>query len=587
MPPPRHACCRSSSRAVVALGLFILVALGLPPAVCGHAQPVPDSLAPESRDARTLFLRGLTQSYLEDYDEAVRFFERALDRAPESAAILSALSEAEAGRDHPTTALYYARKARAQAPDVPYYHMALATLLEETNRLEEAASAYDTLLARVPAHRSARRALARLETRRERPHEALRHYEALTADSARTSVAVYDDMLSLYRQVDDEAGVKRTLNILVERVPDAPRYRRLLAQLYIRQQEYRNAIPLLESLRDETPHDFGLLSRLKMLYQKTGQPEKVQTLGLRQSNRPASPDELVARARSLYTKASAPDSARVARVTRWLRDALDQSPQHVGALDLLGRILLDHGEDAEAAALLERAVDANPRSPARWRRAASAFLAADSLEKAAALAEEGTLLFPGRPALLRIEGTAGLRAGDYATARDRFQEALARVDTTTTSHETRARLYTGLGRALDRLDVPTDARTAHATAVRLAPERAESLTYYARHLAAQSPSSTEALRLARRATELAPSSPQALGTLGWVYARRGATEQAAVAFDDALATGRASAWTYEQFGDLQHSLGNEARARRYWRKALARTPHRTALKEKLRSSPTS
>jgi Tfp pilus assembly protein PilF len=72
-----------------------------------------------------------------------------------------------------------------------------------------------------------------------------------------------------------------------------------------------------------------------------------------------------------------------------------------------------------------------------------------------------------------------------------------------------------------------------------------------------------------------------------VYARRGAAEEATAAFDDALATGRASAWTYEQFGDLQHTLGNETRARRYWRKALDQAPDRTALKEKLQSSPTS
>ena len=567
--------------------LLLVVAVGTSASTTVHAQSPPDSLAPEDAEARKLFVRGLTESYLEDYDQAVSFFERALDRVPTSAAILSALSEAEAGRGNPTTALYYARKARTQAPDVPYYHMSLGELLQDVNRPEEAASVYRSLLSRTPDHRPARQALARLEQRRNRPREALHHYEALTTDSTRTSVETYDEMLSLYRQVDDQAGVERTLTILVDRAPDTPRYRRLLAQLYTRQQEYRKAIPLFESLRDETPTDFSLLSSLKMLYQKTDQTEKLQTLGARHPDRPASPDVLVARSRSVYEKTSGPDSARIAQVTDWLRDALDQSPQHVGALDLLGQVLLDQDRPAEAAVTFERALDANPRSPDRWRRAAAAFLSADSIQRALSVAEEGSLLFPGRPDLLQIEGTAHLHAGAFAAARDRFEKALARVDSTTASATERARLHTGLGRALDHLGASEDAQAAHATAVRLAPERAASLTYYARSLAAESPSSSNALQLARRAVEHAPSSAQALGTLGWVYARRGAYAEAAAAFDDAVATGQADAWTYEQFGDLHHTLGNETLARRYWEMALTRAPHRTALEKKLQSSPTS
>ena len=588
MPPRRSPRFRCFTCAVVSVGLLLLhVAVSGPSLAIGHAQPASDTLAPEHHDAERLFVRGLTQSYLEDYDAAVSLFERALDRAPNAASILSALSEAEAGRDNPTSAIYYARKARTQAPDVAYYHMNLAALLRNAGRLEEAVSVYRTLLSQVPDHRPARQALARLQQRREHPRKALHHYEALTSDSVRTSLDVYDEMLSLYQQVDDEAGIERTLKILMDRRPETPRYRRLLAQLYTRRQQYEKAIPLFESLLDDAPNDLRLLSQLKVLYGNTDQPQKERTLGMQRPDRPTSPDALVAQARSLYGSASTSDSAAVARVTRRLREALAQSPTHVGALDLLGQVRVDQGRPAEAAVLFERALNANPRSVGRWRRTATAFLSADSLQKAAAVAEEGSLLFPGRPALLRIEGTARLRAGDYTAARDRFEQALAHLDSTTAPPKERARLYTRLGRTLDHLDALTDAQRAHATAVRLAPERAESLSYYARHLAAESPSSTKALRLARRAAEHAPSSPVALGTLGWVYARRGAHAEAAAAFDDALATGRASAWTYEQFGDLQHTLGNETRARQYWREALDRAPDRALLHEKLQSSPTS
>jgi tetratricopeptide (TPR) repeat protein len=578
---PRHG------PAALALGLF-LIAVVAPPATLGLPQARPaDTTDIRDLRARKLFVRGMTQTYLEDYEEAVALFEQALKAAPRNAAILSALAEAEARRDNLPSALYYARQARRRAPGTAYYHLELARLHRTADQPAEAIDVYRQLLERFPENTTGRLALARLHTERSRPRRALRHYEALVEAGARVPPGVYPEMLALYEEVGDVDGRERTLRRLVERRRAAPEYRRRLGELYIEQDRPRDAIAVLEPLLRESPRDPRLLSQLKMLYTDTDQPEKAKKLGAAVLDSDASPDQLVARARMLYERRGSLDSTSVESVTEVLRAALDRAPDHADALALLGRIYYDQGRYAEAAGHLQRALDANPRAPDRWWRAASAHLRADSLTQAVRTAEEGLLLFPGQVPLLRVQGEAHLQRGEPEAARGRFRAALSKVDTTEASARPRAELHVGVGRALEQTAALDSAAQAYERALQLAPSHRSARTHLARVLARQERQLDRALRLARRAVDQGPPTPETLGTLGWVLSVRGEYPAAAAAFERALAAGPARAWIYERFGDVQRALGNDALARQYWERALERTPHPAVLRRKLRSVPQS
>lgn len=536
--------------------------------------------------AQTLFVRGLTQSYLEDYEEAISLFEEALKASPQQPAILSALAEAEAERGNLTSAIYYAREARTNAPTEPYYYLALADVLQEADRPEEATSVYRALLSRAPAHSEARLKLARLQAELNAPRKALRTYEALIDSTDRPQPQAYAEMLPLYQQVGDDDGLERTLRALIDLRNDTPRYRELLGQLYTKQDRYEEAIPLFETLVQEHPSNPRLLSRLKMLYTETGQPQKAETVGASASTNTA-PSQLVARARSLYNQTSPSDTSATETAVRLLQQALDTAPKQVDALSLLGTIYFDQGDYAAAASLLQNAIDVNPRDPDRWWRAASAHLRADSARQAASLAEEGRLLFPGRYDLARVEGFARLRLGEFDAALTHFEAARTRMDTTAISASERASLHAGVGRAHHQLGNVEDAHAAYETALRLNPRAPMALREYAYSLAEQAMHLDRALALAQRAVDVAGRTPETLSTLGWVHFKRDNYAEATTAYENALSAGDASAQVYEHFGDLQRALGNESQAQAYWRKALDRDPDRASVKQKLNSGPQS
>ena len=176
--------------------------------------------------------------------------------------------------------------------------------------------------------------------------------------------------------------------------------------------------------------------------------------------------------------------------------------------------------------------------------------------------------------------------GDAAGAYERFDEALAQLDSSSTTPVKRASLHVGLGRALDELGELESAADAYETALRLSPGHSEALTYFPRTLAQHRDALDRALSLARQAVAEADS-PSAHATLGWILHLRGDNKEAVDSFKTALERGASSAWTYERLGDVYNALGNEALARRYWNEALDRSRRPDSLKKKLKSVPQS
>lgn len=579
-----------TSRIALCLGLLCLVGPGETvlansprPSCCPSDTTITTPLY-----AKKLLVRGLTEAALGDHTEAITYYEQALERVSQSPTLLQSLADAYAARGEYTTALFYARKARTHGTNRVHHHWRLAELLREAGQSEAALDAYRDLMNRFPDHGKAYRALARLQATLDRPQAALRTYETYVKRAAHPPVAVYRKMLSLYDRVGDPQGVRSTLQALHDRRPNNDQYQRRLALLYAEQGDAEAALTLLEPLAEAHPGDKALRRRLRQLYRKTGRTTAASaptntapSLG----GNPDHPDSLVARARSLYEAATAPppavDTSRLNRAAALLDRALEQAPASTEALSLRARLHEREGTYRTAGRLLQRALDENPRTPDRWARAAAAYLQAGYDDKAAAVAEEGLLLFPGRYRLARTAAVAHLRLENGKQALKYFREALdARARDSASSPE-RAALTAGLGLAHSHLGQPEKADEAFEEALSIAPDTPVALARYAYSLAQRGKKLDRALDMAKQAVDQAPGNPVYLDVLGWVYVQRGNLEAARAPLQKAVNTKNAPSRVFEHYGDLQHALGNDASARRYWQEALDRAPNRESLRQKL------
>jgi tetratricopeptide (TPR) repeat protein len=540
-----------------------------------------DTLNVKRAQAQRLFVRGLTQAYLNNADRAIALYERALGLTPNEAPILSAMAEAQADQDASSAAIFYAEQAQRLAPDNVHYYRQLADLHESVGDTDAAIATYRRLVDRFPNRVDAKLDLARMLADAHESQEALTLYESVERQMEGATAQMYMSMLQLYRRLNDSENVGRVLRALVDLRPEEELFTQLLCQFYLKEGQMQSAIQLYEDILMARPDDMNAAMALADLYRETGQTASADSLMRAMSQLDgASADQLVERARALYRR-SRSDVASARQAARFLEQALEQAPDHEEALHLLGDLRYQSEQYEEAAALLHRALDQNPRALDRWIQASAAYLQADQAREAVEVAEEGLLLFPGQAPLVEIHARGLFRLNRNRAAIEQFESLRALLKETGDAASRLADVQAMLGLLYNRVGNMDASDAAYAVAISLDDDHDLALNNYAYSLASRGLRLDEALDMAQRAVDIDTSNASYLDTLGWVYYQLEDYESAATWLQRAIDTGEASATVYEHYGDVQRALDNVEAARSYWQQALDRAPNREALRQKL------
>ncbi len=269
---------------------------------------------------------------------------------------------------------------------------------------------------------------------------------------------------------------------------------------------------------------------------------------------------------------------------RLLEKALAKNPELEEALILLGTIRFEENEYEEAGGLLYRAVSVNPRNQDIWLQAAAAFMHLGDPQRAADIADEALLLFPGQIPLLRIAAYGYLDAYQNERAIQRFNEFYALLGDEPSRRDERVEILAALGLLYARTSRPAASDSVYTLALNVHPDHATVLNNYAFNLAVRGERFEEALRYAQRAVELDPANAAYLDTLGWVYYKMGRLDDAEEWIRKSIGTGQASAAAYEHLGDIQVKQGKPEEATASWSKSLELDPDNRQLIEKLKNN---
>ena len=572
-----RAAARGSLFAVLVASMTILLAT-----MPARATTPPDTLDAAALQAQKLFVRGMTQAYLDNHDRAIGLYERALELAPNEAPILSAMADAQAAQDATDTAIFYAEQAQSVAPDNMHYYKQLAELHRAAGNTDAAISVYRTLTTRFPGNKRVHLELANLLSESNQAQDAVALYEEVEQQMGRATPQMYVKMLRLYRRLNDSENVARVLRALVDLRPEERLFTQLLGQYYLKEGQTDKAVRLYEKTLQSNPSDLETAMALADLYRERGRAAAADSLLNRLSNMEgASADQLVRRARALQQRSRTSDDA-AQQATQFLERALELEPDHEEALQMLGDLRYQAGAYGEAADLLKRALDQNPRVLQRWIHAAASYLQAGAPQNAVDVAEEGLLLFPDQIPLVRIAAQGLLTLNRNRAAIERFESLRELLtESSEASTDRRADVLATLGLLYNRVGDMEASDRAYEQAIALDEAHALALNNYAYSLAGRALRLDEAERMAQRAVKLDDTNASYLDTLGWVFFQQEEYEAAARWLKKAIDTGEANATIYEHYGDVQNALGNVSAARTYWEQALDRAPDRDALRRKL------
>jgi len=212
---------------------------------------------------------------------------------------------------------------------------------------------------------------------------------------------------------------------------------------------------------------------------------------------------------------------------RIYRTVLEAAPDHFDALHLLGVLCAQRGHPGEGAALLARAVAAQPEAADVRANLANVLKSLGRHDEALGHCDRALELKPGNAAILQI------RTGILIDMH-RFPEAAATADASIAADPKRADAHYHRGVALQALGRPAEALAGYDRAIQLAPTLAAAHNNRANVLRTLG-RLEEARASAQRATEAAPTYALAWNTLASLQHALGRFADALASADRALA----------------------------------------------------
>jgi tetratricopeptide (TPR) repeat protein len=237
----------------------------------------------------------------------------------------------------------------------------------------------------------------------------------------------------------------------------------------------------------------------------------------------------------------------------YARAVLRTNPSHVDANLFMADYLLQGGRREEAVKHLEAALQVNPnRSDVKFQLGV-VYIQQGRLADALRLAREIEQSEPKSPAPPLLRGPVLLAQRNPQGAVDAFNAALKLKPDSLDAHR-------GLGQAYQEMGQIDKAAESYRRALAINEKDVTSLNNLAWILAELRKKPDEALPLAAKAEQLAPSSPEVLDTLGWIQYRRGAYGDAEKALSRAVERAAGNGTIQYHLGMTYARLGRKADA---------------------------
>ena len=265
-----------------------------------------------------------------------------------------------------------------------------------------------------------------------------------------------------------------------------------------------------------------------------------------------------------------------------LEEIIKDNPLHLAAYDQLARIQLDLGNPAAAINNMRQALLLAPVEPRRQEEIIHAAFRAGDYETALKFSIEGERKFPFLIGFTLLRAVALSHKQDHAAALLTFERTL--VEASISSPEILdAAFFISYGSAAEKAGDTVKAADLLKRAIALDPlNSAEACNYLGYMWADRNENLDEAERLILQAVRLDPYNGAYMDSLGWVWLRQGKFSKALTELMRAAeAIKKPDPVVFEHIGDAHEKLGRTADALHYWQKALQLETNNAALTEKI------
>ncbi len=354
------------------------------------------------------------------YQEALRVFTEALDASPENPQYMATMARLYLKDGDTKSANAYIEQLRSSDPANAGY---IAQSYAEINRYPEAIHELEVSLAQNPELVNERLMLAILLEGQKQCPQALEQLKLIPLNEGRYYINAQIHIGSCLKQLnrlDDAMAVLRAALDLTPQPDEMVRIHRLISEIYIRRQQFQQALDTLESAIHTQPDQPDLLEAKANVLIEMGRGEEGITLYKQALAKHPKNVELLYALGALYERiGKIPDSLSV------MRQIIDVDPNNAAALNFIGYLLADRGDSLdEAERLIRRALLLNPGNGAITDSLGWLLYKKGRYQQALEFLQRADRTTPGEPVIIMHVGDALMKLGQRDQAITHYRRAL-------------------------------------------------------------------------------------------------------------------------------------------------------------------
>lgn len=527
------------------------------------------------------FMEAVRQKQLGNIEEAFDLYSHCLEINPTASAVLYELSQFYYTLNQPQKALEYLRKAVALEPTNYWYKEALASYFVARNMYDDAIGVYEDIYSQFPTKVDALSYLLSLYEQKEDYQNViatLNRIETLEGKSEKISVAKF----RIYFLQNNRKKAFSEIESLIAEYPNDDRYRNMLGELYLENDEPDKALTIFQDiLREDSANTNAQVSMLAYystvgndsLYRKN-LLEVVRNPKLDSDNRLN-----LARAVVAMNEERGDTLANV----RFFDQMLSQSYATPDFANLAASYIMNVNPPRDTIRpILEKCVRLSPEEIMPTATLLQWAISDNDMEKVIELCRPASEYHPEIPTFSLYLAIAYFQSDRSKEALEVIEKALD-ADNENADPEIMTEMYALLGDLRHEKGDSDGAFEAYESALSYKSSNIGVLNNYAYYLSLMGEQLEKAEDMSYRTVKAEPSNWTYLDTYAWILFKEERYSEAHIYIDEALKNGgRAHADIIEHAGDIYFKSGDKAGALVLWKEALEAGSESKTIKRKIK-----
>jgi tetratricopeptide (TPR) repeat protein len=469
------------------------------------------------RERTAAFMEGNKMRILGNYTEAEENYRKALRADPNHAPSLYELARIYRRQNRPDDAILYAEKAIGLETKNYWYHLLLADLYKSTRQFDKVVETYGNLVELNPE---------KLEYRQD-----LATAYIITGD-LRSAIKVYDDIetitgvteetalkkRNLWQRLEKQSNALKEVEKLVESNPYNTRYLQILAESYIADGSFDEALDIYNRIEELEPNDPYIHISLSDLYRQKGEEEKAHAELKKGFANPELDVESKIQVMVMFYSIDQMFNEQKERALELSEIIAQTHPDDIRALSLYGDLLYRSEAYEPALEVINSILEKEVNNYVNWEQKMFIENRLSLNQQLIETSNRTIELFPMQPLPYLFSGFANFQEKNFEAAARSLERGSKLV---VNNNPLLAQFYSTLGDTYNSIKDYPKSYEYYDKALEINPDDAFVLNNYAYYLSIRKTNLEKAKKMSARSIELEPDKPSFLDTYGWILYQKG------------------------------------------------------------------